>query len=95
VKRKLHTKELSKELLMSRGITINRPMHRQQTSRCILAVDSEKICGRGKVRFIGAEALKDADNGWVNNLYPTCAHPQCFDGRDRMVIRLPDVESAE
>jgi len=24
--------------------------------------------------------LKDADNEWVNNLTPTCAHPQRFDG---------------
>jgi len=25
--------------------------------------------------------LKDADNGRVNNLFPTCAHPQRFGGR--------------
>jgi len=26
-------------------------------------------------------SLKDTNNGSVNNLTPTCAHPQCFDGR--------------
>ena len=25
--------------------------------------------------------LKDSDNGWVNNLTPTCTHPQRFDSR--------------
>ena len=68
----------AKELSMSGGITIS--MHRQQTSRCVLAPLSSWTTTRymvvGKYGLLAQKrGLKDADNGRVNNLTFPCSPP--------------------
>jgi len=57
---------------MSGGITISRPMPWTTTRYMVVRKYGLLVRKRG---------LKGADNGRVNNLTSTCAHPQCFDGR--------------